>query len=50
MPRSRSDVGDPRQNKLLAALPDGEWQRLQPSLAPIYMRRKALASRPAQVG
>jgi hypothetical protein len=30
-------AGDPRQNKLLAALPDSEWQRLRRHLEPIEM-------------
>ena len=29
--------GDPRQNRLLAALPDDTWQRWQPHLAPLDM-------------
>ncbi len=30
-------TGDPLQNKLLAALPDAEWERLRPHLEPIEM-------------
>lgn len=26
---------DPKDNQLLAALPDAEWQRLQPYLEPV---------------
>lgn len=38
MPRLASnEVGPPRQNKLLAALPDAEWERLLPNLKPVFM-------------
>ncbi len=30
-------AGDPRQNKLLSAIPDAEWQRLRPHFEPIEM-------------
>jgi CRP-like cAMP-binding protein len=32
-----SRPGLPRRNKLLAALPDVEWERLQPQLHPVFM-------------
>jgi CRP-like cAMP-binding protein len=37
MPHTSSLVGNPRQNKLLAALPVIEWQRLYRALGPIFM-------------
>jgi CRP-like cAMP-binding protein len=37
MPHTASLVGNPRQNKLLAALPAIEWQRLYRALRPIFM-------------
>ena len=33
----RGLLGDPRQNRLLAALPDDAWQRWQPHLTPVDM-------------
>jgi CRP-like cAMP-binding protein len=37
VPHTASAVGPPRENKLLAALPNAEWERLQPNLKPIWM-------------
>ena len=37
MTRVESPAGAPHTNKLLAALPDPEWQRLRENLAPIFM-------------
>jgi CRP-like cAMP-binding protein len=37
MQQNISHAGDPRQNKLLAVLPDAEWQRVQPNLKPMFM-------------
>lgn len=37
MPHTASSVGNPRQNKLLAALPAIQWQRLHRALRPIFM-------------
>src|SRR5271166_3360410 len=30
-------AGDPRQNRLLAALPDNEWRRVRPNLVPLEL-------------
>jgi len=32
-----SDIDDPKWNRLLAALPDAEWQRWLPQLEPVHM-------------
>ena len=37
MVRAESSAGAPRANRLLAALPDLEWQRLQDQLTPVFM-------------
>src|ERR1700694_803545 len=37
MPHIAAPPGAPRQNKLLAALPDREWERLQRNLKPVMM-------------
>ena len=34
---TKTVVGPARQNKLLAALPDAEWERLSPNLKPVFM-------------
>jgi CRP-like cAMP-binding protein len=38
MPDQPDPRNDPRQNHLLAALPDAEWQRWQPQLEPVELR------------
>jgi CRP-like cAMP-binding protein len=37
MSQPDSPVGDPLQNKLLAALPDADFDRIRPSLKPVFM-------------
>ena len=37
MPQAKSKPGAPRQNKLLAALPHAEWERLEPQLSAVLM-------------
>ena len=37
MLRAETSAGAPRANKLLAALPDVEWQRLHEQLTPVFM-------------
>jgi CRP-like cAMP-binding protein len=38
MPSSLPPAGSPRENKLLAAMPDDDWVRIQPHLHPVLMR------------
>jgi CRP-like cAMP-binding protein len=38
MPSTVPPAGLPRQNKLLAAVPDDDWVRIQPHLNPVLMR------------
>jgi CRP-like cAMP-binding protein len=37
VPHTAKPVGEPRENKLLAALPDAEWDRIKPQLKPVPM-------------
>ncbi len=37
MPNAAAFASDPRQNRLLAALPENEWRRVQPNLVPIEL-------------
>src|ERR1700687_1807729 len=37
MPHTAAQAGHPRENSLLAALSDVEWERLQPKLDPVFL-------------